>query len=206
MSRVAWLVAFVALSSISCAGSGADEGKEPAAPDDTAARNAASPNGAGSDGASSGDVQSGSFVSDGVDGLRLEMSNGATPRSYRCNNTCSAVCTDCLFEACMATSAAPERCVRSRDACNRSCNLCPQGGTAIACYSPCLKGEPTCYVNLDIVMPDDVMPDDVMPGDVMPEREQAQGEQSTPGDETQPSNDSTPSSSSSRGNSGRPEN
>lgn len=98
----------------------------------------------------------------------------------------------------MATGAEPERCVRSRDACNTSCNLCPQGGTAIACYSPCLKGEPTCYVNLDLVLPDDV----VRP-DVTPEREPSTSDQTTP-EETQQSNEGTPSSSSSRGNSGRP--
>jgi hypothetical protein len=181
MSRSAWLIASAALFSIACSGSNANdqESNPPVEPDDTRD--------------SEGGAQPGTFVSDGADGLRLEMYEGS---SYRCNNTCSAVCSDCLFEACMATASDTSLCVRSRDACNTSCGLCAEGGSAIACYKPCWKGERSCYENLAIDAPDDITRPDVTMPEVTPEPssdEQATSEQSTP-------------SSSSSGNSSRPAN
>lgn len=185
MSRSAWLIASAALFSIACAGSDADERREtnaPVEPDDTRDTD--------------GNAQPGTFVSEGADGLRLDMSGGT---SYRCDNICEAVCGDCLFEACMATAVDKSLCVRSRDDCVNSCGVC-EGGSASACYSPCWKGQRSCYENLAVVMSDDVTRPEVTRPEVMPD-----DEQSTP-DDTQPSSGSSTPSSPSSGNNGRPAN
>lgn len=197
MSRIVWLIALAGLSSVACSSSGdvdttqpVPEANDTPVPDD-------SDRGDGSEG-DRGEPGS-SYFSDGPDGVSLEVSNGEGSSSYRCTTVCADMCSDCLFEACMATSPNPDTCFRSREACTEGCGLCPQGGTAIACYAPCLKGEPSCYANLGLVIPDD----EARP-DVTSPRDESLGEQSRPDDEAQPANDATPSSSSSRGNSGRP--
>lgn len=186
MSRSAWLIASAALFSIACAGADADERTEetnaPVEPDDTRDTD--------------GDGQPGTFVSEGADGLRLEMSGGS---SYRCTNICASVCSDCLFEACMAAGGDTSLCVRSRDDCFNSCGVC-EGGSATACYSPCWKGQRSCYENLAVVMPDEVTRPEVTRPGVMPD-----DGQSTP-DDTQPSSGNSTPSSSSSGNNGRPAN
>ncbi len=187
MARFIWLIAFGCLSSVAC-GSGGDEGKEratPVAPDDPALTESERE-------ASPGNGAPGFLVDDGADGVRYETRDGTSTRSFRCSNTCSAVCSSCLYEACMAQADDPGQCLRARDACNESCLFCPEGGQGEACYAPCLKGEPRCYTSLDLVMPDDVGRPDVTP-----DRGQSMGDQTTPDEGT--------SSSSSRGNSGRPE-
>jgi hypothetical protein len=203
MSRIVWLIAVAGLSSIACSGSGNTDTTQPTPePDDRPAASESSTEGQGEPGAA--------YFSEGPDGLVLEsrgVDNNAS--LFRCSRSCASVCSDCLYEACLAGGIAPELCRGSRDDCSQGCSTCVDIPGQRACYAPCLKGEPTCFIELGLTLDQDPPRPDVLPG-----RDETMGDEVRPDDDSQPASDgassesssSSSSSSSGNGNSGRPAN
>jgi hypothetical protein len=189
MARIGWVIASSLLSLTACGGPDSDKGSEP----DKGTEPASSAPEAVSRGADGIEPVSAYTFSEDPSGLLLEAGSGATRRSFRCENVCEQMCSSCLYEACMASGASAEQCVRSRDACTSSCSFCPQGGTLTACYSPCLKNEPRCFSGLDLIMPDEVVRPEVTPDEAQSTRDQVTREEGTPADDVRPASDSTPS-------------
>jgi hypothetical protein len=194
MSTVAWISIGAFFSCIACGGADPDTSSTPASPEPREPARGAD----GTEASSSSEAQPGNSGSsytlfEGASGLELESVGDGTRRSWQCDRGCEVMCGSCLYEACMANGGSSDKCDRSLAACVSACAFCPPGESPSACYSPCLKGEPRCYVELDIIMPDDLTPDDVRRPEVTPDEGQVTRDDGTPSDDGRPSAESTPS-------------